>query len=96
MIEVTVKVIGHLTKYLRGNTIEIQVRNGSTVRELLKILINEYGEEFGNEIMTPDGNDLAPYYKILIDGRNVKLISDFNTILKEGQVIIIMPPIAGG
>lgn len=96
MINVTVKVMGPLIKITGGSTISIELPDESTVWDLLDVLFERFGEEMKNEVMEEGGLDLAPYYKVLINGRNSKLMEYLETVLEDGQVVHVMPPIAGG
>lgn len=96
MMEITVKVMGPLIKITGGSTVLIDLPEESTVRDLLEALFQRFGEDLKQEVMNAEGNDLAPYYKILINGRNTKLMEYLETTLKNGQTVHVMPPIAGG
>ena len=93
---VTVKVLGPLIKIAGASTFTLEVTPGTTVRELLNQVFDIYGEDMEANVMNESRTDLAPYYKILINGRNSKLMQYLETELEEGQVVFIMPPVAGG
>ncbi|MDW7672860.1 MAG: MoaD family protein [Bacillota bacterium] len=93
---ITVKVLGPLIKIVGGATFTLDVTPGTTVRELMQQVFHTYGDAMKEQVMNEGGTDLAPYYKILINGRNSKLMHYLDTELEEGQVVHIMPPVAGG
>jgi MoaD family protein len=88
--------MGNLTQIFGGTTLQLELPEGVTVQEILERIFEEYGEAAKKEIMDEKGKELAPYYKVLVDGRNFKLLSTFDTVIKDGQTVTIMPPIAGG
>ncbi|MEW6662136.1 MAG: MoaD/ThiS family protein [Bacillota bacterium] len=93
---ITVKVMGPLIKIVGKSTITVSLPSEATLRMLLDHLFECYGDELKNEVLNEDRTDLAPYYKLLVDGRNSKLMAYLDTKLQEGQLVHVMPPIAGG
>ncbi len=96
MMEITVKVMGPLIKITGESTVLMNMPEESTVRDLLEALFRRFGEDLKQEVLNEEGTDLAPYYKVLINGRNTKLMNYLETKLKNGQIVHVMPPIAGG
>lgn len=93
---ITVKVLGPLINIVGGTTFTLDVKPGTTVRDLLEEVFHMFGDAMKAQVMNEAGTDLAPYYKILINGRNSKLMHYMDTELEDGQVVYIMPPVAGG
>ncbi|MEN1758861.1 MoaD family protein [Anoxynatronum sibiricum] len=93
---ITVKVLGPLINIVGSATFTLDVKPGTTVREMLQQVFSIYGDTMKAQVMNEAGTDLAPYYKILINGRNSKLMHYMDTVLAEDQVVHIMPPVAGG
>ncbi len=73
MINITVKVMGPLIKITGSSTISMELAEKSTIWDLLNALFDRFGEEMKREVMNQSGEDLAPYYKVLINGRNSKI-----------------------
>lgn len=96
MITVTVKVMGSLINILGQSTLQVALPTDTTLRQLLDQLFEQYGDPLRKEVMNSEGNDLAPYYKLLVNGRNSKLMAYMDTPLADGQLVHVMPPIAGG
>ncbi len=61
---------------------------------LMQKLVKKYGQRF--EQVTMDGINLKPRIKIIINGRDIDYLNGLDTQLKDGDVIVIIPPIAGG
>lgn len=68
---------------------------GHTVSDLLQQLCKERGEQFRNAVLDEKGN-LRSYIKLLVNGRGLHLLQGLKTVLAEGDVIAIFPPVAGG
>ncbi|MHA1397335.1 MAG: MoaD family protein [Candidatus Heimdallarchaeaceae archaeon] len=67
----------------------------STIQELLNKLFLHYGDEIKKELFTDD-NKLKPHYRIVVNGKNINLLDDYETPLNEDDMVAIMPAIAGG
>ncbi len=86
-MRVKVQLFATLRRF--GKEFEVE---GNSLEEVLKKLADRLGEEFYREVFDENGsirNDRI----ITVDGRNIK---DERPKLKEGSVIAIFPPIAGG
>ncbi len=66
-----------------------------TVEELIKKLVEKYGRRLEEELFDSSGK-LKDYYRIVVNGRNIKLLNGVKTQLKDNDLVAIMPPIAGG
>ncbi|SET10269.1 molybdopterin synthase sulfur carrier subunit [Natronincola peptidivorans] len=96
MMRVTVRVMGNLIGIIGCNSFVIKLDKNATIHDLLKKISELHGEKFKKEVLNQEGKGLAPRYKILINGKNIKTMDYFDTVLENGQTIHIMPPVAGG
>lgn len=84
-----VKVMLFATLRRFGKEFEVE---GNSLEDVLKKLAEKLGDEFYKEIFDENGK-IRQDRIITVDGRNIK---DEEPKLKEGSVIAIFPPIAGG
>jgi MoaD family protein len=76
--------------------IDLNIEPG-TLRELLDHLCAEYGEVFYHRVFNPVTNAIRPENPILVNGRHYRNLSgSLDTLLQEGDVVAIFPPVAGG
>ncbi len=47
-------------------------------------------------ILYPDGKNLSPMIYILLNGKNIQQLQGMGTKLKDGDIVSILPVIAGG
>ncbi|MHA1690266.1 MAG: ubiquitin-like small modifier protein 1 [Candidatus Heimdallarchaeaceae archaeon] len=66
-----------------------------SVEDLLDKLFAEYGEELRDELFDDLGK-IKPIYRINVNGRNINLLDGFQTKLKDDDMLVLMPAIAGG
>ena len=78
-----------------GKTIDLPVSEGSTVSQLVQVLIESY-PALGPQLIDNDGK-LYSHVHVFINGRDAPMLPDsMQTILKTGDSIDIFPPVAGG
>ena len=68
---------------------------GDTVGDVIDALVMEYGDRFKKEILAPDGN-LRRYVKVLLNGNFVDRVVPLKNPVKEGDTLVLFPPILGG
>lgn len=93
-MKVKVRALGALTHSLREGKTVIE-RDNLTVDGLLECLIERYGPRMAEELME-DGR-LRKGLALLVNGRNVlSLPEKFETLLQEGDEVIVTIIVAGG
>ena len=66
-----------------------------TIQNLIKKLIVEYGDILHEELFDDSGN-LRKHYRVVVNGRHINLLDGFQTKLKDSDIVVIMPAMAGG
>ncbi len=76
-------------------TVEFELPSGSTVRELVNIIIDCY-PTLGHELLNEDG-ELWPHVHVFINGRDARYLpSGSQAVLQSGDTVNIFPPVGGG
>ena len=65
------------------------------VSDLLHKLIKEFGSELEKELFNEQG-EIRKIYRIIVNARNINLLNGLETELHEGDMVVLMPAIAGG
>lgn len=73
---------------------EIDVEEGSTVREVLDRLVSMHKPEFKRALF--DGDELKHFLQVIVDGKNVRSRKGLSTVLTKPSTILIFPPFGGG
>ena len=94
-MKITVKFFTSLREITGKKEDEIQSSSVITVDELLTQLSKKYGKQFMKYIYDEKGN-VQTYIQILINGRGIKALQGFETKLKGGDTVAILPPVGGG
>ena len=72
-----------------------QIDDVNNISDLIGMLIKKYGEEF-KEILWDDKGNLRDYLKVMLNGEDVRDIDGLDTLLKDGDQVVMFQTIAGG
>jgi MoaD family protein len=79
-----------LREIIRRETLKLNLKRGSTVKEALNLLSSRYGKELKRRL-SGQGN-----WVIMLNDKNIKFQKDLETPLKPGDQIAILTPLSGG
>ena len=79
---------------LREETLELP--NGGTVRNLIDLLVERHGQGLRNYIYDPKTDELRRSLQILVSDKPTSALNGLSTVLSDGCVLAIIPPIGGG
>jgi len=94
-MNVEVKYFTSLREITGKKVDKIQLQNTITVNELLTLLCEKYGNKFV-EYIYKKPQQVQPFLSFLINGKNINNMQGFETKLKNGDTIAILPPVGGG
>ena len=94
-MKITVKFFTSLREITGKKEYEIQLANIITVEELLANLSKKYGKKF-TEYLYDEKGKVQKYIQVLINSRCINELQGFETKLKEGDIVAILPPVGGG
>ena len=94
-MRINVKFFATLREIVGEWNIELSLPEGTTVDGVLRSLVKQYGERFRNYTYDEKGV-IHDYLIFLINGESIYAMKGFETILSEGDSLIILPPIGGG
>jgi sulfur-carrier protein len=96
MIRAKVHTILTLKKVLGQRELEVSIQGGSTVRDLLSWMINQWGDDLSPHLFSPGSDQLLPHIRLLVNGQDVQFLDGMNTILRDGDELTILPMLTGG
>jgi molybdopterin synthase sulfur carrier subunit len=94
-MKVEVKFFTSLREITGKKADEIQLQSIITVEELLNLLSEKYGKKFREYIYNKKGK-VQDFLSFLVNGRNINVLQGFDTELKQGDTLAIIPPVGGG
>jgi len=78
------------------NEVNVKLPKEATIIELIEELSKILGEGVKEALLDSKTGDVKPLNKILVNGRNVELLQKLSTLLKDGDVVALFPPVGGG
>ncbi len=77
------------------------MRNGESPPQGRRIkiqgnMVDTYGDELASHLFQPKSTTLLSYLRLMVNGRDIAFLDGMNTLLKEGDEILILPPVSGG
>jgi len=94
-MEVEVKLYAMLREIASKKLEKVDLPEKASVRDLIDFLISEYGDEFASYIYDSE-KQVRNYLSYMINGVNINSLDGFETTLKGGDVISLLPPVGGG
>ena len=94
-MRVTVKFFTALREIVGKKEEEFEFSRGTTVKELLKHLSESYGQAFKEYIYNERGR-VKSHLQFLINGKSITTLKSFESRLKDGDKVAIIPPVGGG
>lgn len=74
---------------------QVEYSNVNILGEVIDSFMNEYGNKLRKSFVDQKGN-LESHIVILLNGRNHLFLDGMNTKLKDGDQIVLSPPLVGG
>lgn len=68
----------------------------TTIKGVLNILAERYGKDFVEYVYDPENGQVKIFLQFLVNGKSAPTSRGLSTRLADGDVLVIMPPIAGG
>jgi len=96
-VKVKVEYLGHIRNIIGSvRDEEIEIRENSSVTDLLMVLSEKYGAPFKKAVYEPKGTDVKSNYIITINGYLLNQLNGVETKLKNGDHVALLPVVSGG
>jgi molybdopterin synthase sulfur carrier subunit len=93
-MKVTVRASATLREIIGARETALTLSPGETVRGLLENLCNRHSGLHGQ--LFDAAGQVKPHILILKNGRNILSLQQLDTIIGDGDVLALFPPVAGG
>jgi len=90
----TLKLFATLRDLTGVRELEVPFQHGQTVRELVET-IRDIQPELAEEIVNAEG-EMTGLVHILVHGRHIQWLDGLDTVIKDSDLVVLMPPSAGG
>ncbi len=96
MISVKVQTILDIKRILGKREVELLVPEKSTVEDLLRNMVERWGDELSSRLFEPGTHSLFSHIQIMVNGRAIGFLNRMETVLQDGDEVLLLPPAAGG
>ncbi|MBW1851944.1 MAG: MoaD/ThiS family protein [Deltaproteobacteria bacterium] len=96
MISVKVQTILDIKRILGKREVELLVPEKSTVEDLLRNMVERWGDELSSRLFEPGTRRLFSHIQIMVNGRAIGFLNRMETVLQDGDEVLLLPPAAGG
>ncbi len=93
---VKVKLMGIYQKLFGKNIILLQLNNQPTIKEVIQKIVDSSPKGFKQAFIDPELNSPKPNALIIVDGREISVLEELETKLKNGSEVVIIPVSHGG
>jgi molybdopterin converting factor small subunit len=74
----------------------LDVKENSTVLDVLRLLAEKYGEEFRDYLFDPKTDTPKAYLQFLVNGNSISDLGGLSAVLSDNSSLVIIPPVGGG
>jgi molybdopterin synthase sulfur carrier subunit len=94
-LEVDVKFYAMLREATGKKVETVVLPEKSSVGDLIDLLVERHGDRFGYYVYDKQKR-VRDYLSFMLNGVNVNSLSGFETLLNDGDIVSLLPPIGGG
>ncbi len=95
-MKVTLHTILGIKEVIGQRLTEIELPQASTIEGLLTSMRERWGEGLSTRLFQPESGTVLPYVRIMVNGQAIDFLQGMETPLKEGDEVLILPPVSGG
>jgi molybdopterin synthase sulfur carrier subunit len=96
VIKIKVYTIMELKKILGQREFELPIPQGSTVKDLLSLMTNKWGDQLSAHLFKPGTHSILPHIRLMVNGRSIEFLRGMETVLQDGDEFLMLPLVAGG
>jgi len=93
---VKIVTILHLVEVLGGRETAIEVPEGTTVAGLMRILAGRVDAATADQVFVDSAGTLQPSITVMVNGRLLVFTGGPDTVLSDGDEVLLLPPVGGG
>lgn len=96
MIKVKIHTILGIKDIIGQRELEVSLPQGSNLEALLSWMVKTWGESLAAYLFHPDNLSPLPRLRLMVNGQDIGFLDGLDTVLQDGDEVLIIPPVAGG
>jgi molybdopterin synthase sulfur carrier subunit len=96
VIKVKVHSILTLQEVIGQREVELDLPQGTALKELLSHMVGVWGERLSERIFKAGTEELLPRIRVMVNGRDMQFLRGLETVLQDGDEVYLFPPVSGG
>jgi sulfur-carrier protein len=96
VIKVRIHTILTLQEVIGRREVELDLPEGTTLKELLSHMVGVWGERLSERLFKTGTEELLPRIRVMVNGRDMQFVKGLETVLQDGDVVHLFPPVSGG
>ena len=96
MIRVKVRTILDFKKIFGQERFEVSLPDGGTVTDFLEKITETWGDQLTSQLFETNGTSLRPHIMLMVNGRSIRFLDNLDTVLRNEDEVLILPPVGGG
>jgi molybdopterin synthase sulfur carrier subunit len=96
LITVKIQTILNLKRILGKREAKISVPKKSTLKALLVTMVDTWGDELASHLFEPNTTTPLTHIRLMVNGQDIAFLNGMETVLQDGDEILILPPVGGG
>ncbi len=94
-LKIEVRLFAGLRELAKQKAVTEDLPDGSTVADVINRLGDRFGPDFRKQVLDERGRPNESF-RILVNGQSIAALQGAETKLRDGDVVAIFPPVAGG
>lgn len=96
MIKVNIYSILGIKEIIGQREVEIELPENSRLSDLITNMVEKWGNDIASRLLEPGGNNILSYIRLMVNGKDIAFLDGLDTVLCDGDEVIIFPPVSGG
>lgn len=94
-MNLTIRLVGSLRSAVGRSKITLKLNGEKRLHEIINIIVKEF-HETKRVLVDPELGDPRPNTLIIINGKEISVLNGLETVVKDGDEVILVPVSHGG
>jgi len=96
MINVKLYTILGIKEIIGKREVKIDIPDNSSLSKFISEIIRRWGISITDMLFEPGSKKLNSHLRLMVNGQDIAFLDGMDTKLKDGDEVMIFPPVSGG